>query len=96
MMPEGGNVLDRVSRVIVRQCRVPASSVAPETRIVEDLCPGSMEDVELILALEDEFRVRIPWERFSGQVTVGHLVCCIERELAGTRTSAEVTPADDS
>ena len=84
-MAERCDVLDGARRVIVRQCRIPAESVTPETRIHEDLCPGSMEAEELILALEDEFRVRMPDEVFTGSVTVGDVLVCIERLVGGSR-----------
>jgi acyl carrier protein len=90
MAEAGCDVLERARRVIVRQCRVPAPSITPETRIDEDLCPGSMEAEELILALEDEFRVRIPDDIFTGSVTLGDLLHCIKREL--TARSKAVSP----
>lgn len=51
---------DRVKRVIAEQLGVTASEVKPEHRLDDDLGADSLDQVELVMALEDEFDIEIP------------------------------------
>ncbi|MBR4355408.1 MAG: acyl carrier protein, partial [Elusimicrobiaceae bacterium] len=49
------NVQERVKNIIVEQLGVEADQVKPEAQCVNDLGADSLDTVELIMALEDEF-----------------------------------------
>lgn len=51
---------DRVKEVIAEQLGVSTADLKPETRIVEDLGGDSLDQVEIVMALEDEFEMDIP------------------------------------
>ena len=62
---------DRVKEIIVEQLGVSADQVKPEARFIDDLGADSLDTVELIMALEEEFNVEIPDEDAEKMVTVG-------------------------
>ena len=62
---------DRVKEIIVEQLGVSADQVKPEARFIDDLGADSLDTVELIMALEEEFGVEIPDEDAEKMATVG-------------------------
>jgi acyl carrier protein len=62
---------ERVKEIIVEQLGVAAEQVKPENRFIDDLGADSLDTVELIMALEEEFNVEIPDEDAEKMVTVG-------------------------
>ena len=62
---------ERVKEIIVEQLGVSADQVKPEARFIDDLGADSLDTVELIMALEEEFNVEIPDEDAEKMVTVG-------------------------
>ena len=62
---------DRVKEIIVEQLGVSADQVKPEARFIDDLGADSLDTVELIMALEEEFNVEIPDEDAEKMITVG-------------------------
>jgi len=62
---------ERVKEIIIEQLGVSPEQVKPEGRFVDDLGADSLDTVELIMALEEEFNVEIPDEDAEKMVTVG-------------------------
>jgi acyl carrier protein len=62
---------DRVKEIIVEQLGVSPDQVKPEARFIDDLGADSLDTVELIMALEEEFNVEIPDEDAEKMATVG-------------------------
>ncbi len=75
-------VFDRVKSIIVEQLGVDESEVTPEASFVEDLGADSLDVVELVMALEEEFEIEIPDEDAEKIVKVGEAVKYIEQHLA--------------
>lgn len=61
----------RLRRIVVEQLGVEESQVIPDASFVEDLKADSLDLVELIMSLEEEFGVEIPDEDAEKIVTVG-------------------------
>jgi acyl carrier protein len=61
---------ERVKKIIVDQLGVNATEVTPEASFVEDLGADSLDTVELVMALEEEFGIEIPDEEAEKIVTV--------------------------
>ena len=61
---------DKLRKMIADRLHVGEDEVKPESRFVEDLNADSLEVVELIMALEDEFGISIPDEDAEKIVTV--------------------------
>ena len=76
------SVSDRVREIIVEQLGVNAEQVVPEAKFVEDLGAASLDTVELVMALEEEFGAEIPDEEAEKLATVGDAITYIEKVSA--------------
>jgi acyl carrier protein len=56
------DVHERVKEIIAEQLGIEVSEVVPEASFVDDLGADSLDTVELVMALEEEFDVEIPDE----------------------------------
>ena len=72
------NVQERVKNIIVEQLGVEADQVKPEAQFVNDLGADSLDTVELIMALEEEFDIEIPDDKAEKIKTVGEAISYIE------------------
>ena len=61
---------EKVKKIIVEQLGVEAEEVTLEAKFIEDLGADSLDTVELIMALEEEFGIEIPDEDAEKIVTV--------------------------
>ena len=71
-------ITSRVKEIIVEQLGVAADEVVPEASFVEDLGADSLDIVELIMALEEEYQLEIPDEEAEKIQTVQDAVNYIE------------------
>jgi acyl carrier protein len=75
MWKEGGKFMatvdERVKKIIAEQLGVEEDEVTPEASFVEDLGADSLDTVELVMALEEEFGIEIPDEDAEKILTVG-------------------------
>ena len=69
---------DRISKIIVEQLGVNEDQVKPEAKFIEDLGADSLDTVELVMALEEEFETEIPDEDAEKLLTVGDVTKFIE------------------
>ena len=67
-------VLDQVKQILVQQLGVDEGQVTPEASFQDDLDADSLDLVELIMELEDQFGVKIPDEEAQGIKTVNQAV----------------------
>lgn len=67
-------IVDRVKEIIVEQLGVSADQVTPEASFVDDLRADSLDTVELVMALEEEFDLEIPDEEAEKIKTVGDAI----------------------
>jgi acyl carrier protein len=71
---------ERVKDIIVEQLGVTAEQVSPEAKFIEDLGADSLDTVELVMALEEEFGQEIPDEEAEKLQTVGDVIKYIEEK----------------
>jgi len=64
-------VLGKVKGVVAEKLNVGEDQITIEAKFVEDLGADSLDQVELIMALEDEFDLKIPEEEAEKLSTVG-------------------------
>ena len=67
-------MLDKVKEIIVEQLGVAETSVTMEASFIDDLGADSLDIVELIMALEEEFDMEIPDEDAEKIVSVSDVV----------------------
>lgn len=68
------DILERVKKIIVDRLGVEESQVTPEATFKDDLGADSLDVVELVMELEDEFDMEISDEDAEKIVTVGDVV----------------------
>ena len=61
------SVADKVKKIVVEQLGVSEDQVTPEAKFIEDLGADSLDQVELVMALEEEFGSDIPEEDFGSR-----------------------------
>ena len=72
------SIEERVKGIIVEQLGVTEDQVTPEAKFIEDLGADSLDTVELVMALEEEFGHEIPDEEAEKLQSVGDVVKYIE------------------
>ena len=75
-------VADRVRAIIAEQLGVKLEEVTDAASFVEDLGADSLDTVELVMALEEEFGIEIPDEDAEKMATVGDSIKYIEQMAA--------------
>ena len=70
--------VDRIKKIIVEQLGVNEDQVKPEAKFIEDLGADSLDTVELVMALEEEFGTEIPDEEAEKLQSVGDVIKFIE------------------
>ena len=75
-------VFEKVKNIIVEQLGATESSVTMEASFIDDLGADSLDIVELIMALEEEFDTEIPDTDAEKVVTVGDVVDYIKEHIA--------------
>ena len=63
------DIFTRVQKIVKEQLEVELSEVKPEANFANDLGADSLDTVELVMALEEEFDIEIPDEAAEGNAT---------------------------
>jgi acyl carrier protein len=74
-------VFEKVRKILADQLEVEESSVSIDSNLVEDLGADSLDIVELIMDLEQEFEISIPDEDLPKVVVVKDVVDYIEKQV---------------
>ena len=74
-------VLEKVKGIIVEQLGVADTAVTMEASFIDDLGADSLDIVELVMALEEEFDIEIPDSDAEQVVTVGDVVDYIKENV---------------
>ncbi len=75
-------VEERVIDIVAEQLGVDKEKVSPETSFVNDLGADSLDTVELVMELEEEFDINIPDDAAEKIQTVGQAIEFIEKARA--------------
>ncbi|GBD28447.1 MAG: acyl carrier protein [Armatimonadota bacterium] len=79
------STFERVKAIVVEQLGVEEDEVTENASFVEDLGADSLDVVELVMALEEEFGIQIPEEEAEKIQTVGQAVQYIEEHLQAAK-----------
>jgi len=77
-------VSDRVKAIIAEQLGVKLEEVTDTASFIEDLGADSLDTVELVMALEEEFGIEIPDEDAEKMTTVGEAIRYIEQKASAS------------
>lgn len=80
-MPTREEILEKVREIVSEQMGVDKNEIKMETSFVNDLNADSLDTVELVMELEDEFDMSIPDEEAEKLQTVGAAVEFIEKHI---------------
>lgn len=69
---------DKIKGIIVEQLGVEEDAITMETHLMKDLEADSLDAVEIIMAIEDEFDIEVPDEDAEKFQTVNDLVSYVE------------------
>ncbi len=72
------DIAQRVKDIVVEQLGVNPDEVSPDASFIDDLGADSLDTVELVMALEEEFDAEIPDEDAENLKTVGEAIKYIE------------------
>lgn len=75
-------VEEKVRSIIAEQLGVKLEEVTPQATFVDDLGADSLDTVELVMALEEEFKIEIPDEDAEKMTTVGEAIKYIEEKTS--------------
>lgn len=67
-------IFEKIKAILSEQFSVDESTITPETNIEQDLGADSLDVVDILMSIEDEFEIEIPDEEIDNIRTVGELV----------------------
>lgn len=76
-----GSIKERVIKIVADQLGVEEEKIVPEASFVDDLGADSLDTVELVMALEEEFDAEIPDEEAEKITTVQEAIDYIENQI---------------
>ena len=71
-------VFEKVKVILAEQFDVEEDTITMDTNLEEDLSADSLDVVDLLMSIEDEFEIEIPDEEIENIKSVGNLVNYIE------------------
>lgn len=71
-------VFEKIKEILAEQLDADAEDMTMDTNIAKDLGADSLDVVELLMSIEDEFEVEIPDEEIENIKTIGELASYIE------------------
>jgi acyl carrier protein len=79
---EGNNMtFDKIKDIIIEQLRAEDAAITMDTHLMKDLEADSLDAVEIIMAIEDEFDIEVPDEEAEKFQTVGDIVRYVEEQI---------------
>jgi len=75
------DVLERVRKIVIDHLDADPDNVSDKASFIDDLCSDSLDNVELVMAFEEEFDIEIPDDAAEHIQTVGDAVKFIEERL---------------
>ena len=81
-MADAADILERVKKIVVEHLDVEAEKVTEKASFIDDLGADSLDNVELVMAFEEEFNIEIPDDAAEHIQTVGDAVKFISEHSA--------------
>ena len=73
-------MVDKVRALLAEQLNIDVKTVKATSRIVEDLGADSLDMIEMLMSLEENFGISVPDDKVSGLKTVEDIVAFIKAE----------------
>lgn len=88
------NVRERVSRVMAAQFHVPGDRITEAATLDEDLGATSLDRVEVVMSLEEEFKIDISDDQALRLHTVADVLACVTANVAKLKTAPARVPRE--
>jgi acyl carrier protein len=72
---------ERVLDIVANHLGVDKNKLSPETRFLEDLGCDSLDAVEIVMEIEEEFDISVPDELFDKAPSIGKVVELLQKEF---------------
>ena len=79
-MADKANTIDKVKDIVAKQLSVKPEEIKNDSNIAEELGADSLDLVEILMSLEDEFGISIPDEAIPQIKTINDVVAFIEKK----------------
>lgn len=76
------DIADRIKKIVIEHLDVDADKVTDDAGFIDDLGADSLDNVELVMAFEEEFSVEIPDDAAETIQTVGDAIKFVEKAKA--------------
>jgi len=73
--------LEKVKKLLAEQLNISVDSITEESRVIEDLGADSLDVVEMLMVLEDEFNVTVSDEESLQLKTVADIVALLDKKV---------------
>ncbi len=70
--------LDKVKQMLANQLNVPVEKINEDSKLIEDLGADSLDMIEMLMSLEEEFGISVPDDKVEELKTVGNIVAFID------------------
>ncbi len=74
-------MFEKVCKMLADQLGIPQGSITPEAEVIKDLGADSLDVVELLMALEEEYGITLPDGEVENIRTVGDIVQMLEKNV---------------
>ena len=74
-------VFDKIKEIIASKIQVDEDKITPETSLMKDLEADSLDAVEIIMGIEEEFNIEIPDSEAEGFQNVGDIANFVESKI---------------
>lgn len=71
-------VLDKIKEILAEQLSVDPDKITMNSLLEEDLDADSLDAIDIVMSIEDEFQVEVPYEVIADMKSVGDIVNFIE------------------
>ena len=75
--------IDKVKEMLANQLNVEVDKINEGSKIIEDLGADSLDMIEMLMALEEEFNISVPDDKAEGLKTVGDIAAFIDENANG-------------
>ncbi|MBQ3213814.1 MAG: acyl carrier protein [Clostridia bacterium] len=77
--------IDKVKEMLANQLNIEVNKINENSKIVEDLGADSLDMIEMLMALEEEFNISVPDDKAEGLKTVGDIANFIDETVGADK-----------
>lgn len=74
-------VFEKLKEILAEQLDVDADSITKDSMLIEDLGADSLDAIDIVMSVEDEFKIKVPDEIIEKIETVGDMLNYIENNI---------------